>query len=78
MGWMVTPRGILKEEELPETWGHHEAMATGLRMTKFAPVRANPAQRGQPPQADAAIVRPMAADESRPRRACTGLTPEGN
>lgn len=41
--WMVTPPGIIKEGELPETWGHYEVQANGLRVVKVAPALEDPA-----------------------------------
>jgi hypothetical protein len=41
--WMVTPPGIIKDGELPETWGHYEVQPNGLRIVKVAPALEDPA-----------------------------------
>lgn len=35
--WIVTPQGIIKDDEMPVTWGHLEANDSGLRQKIKAP-----------------------------------------
>lgn len=36
--WIVTPPGIVKDDELPETWGLYEVKGNGLACVRKAPV----------------------------------------
>ncbi len=35
--WIVTPPDIVREGELPETWGHYEVRGNGLKVVRTAP-----------------------------------------
>lgn len=45
--WIVAPKGVLKEEELPPTWGYYELRETGLISRVEAPkLKPKPIDRG--------------------------------